>query len=922
MARFILWDTSDTSLLRRATSTRQYRAKDLPDWLAEHRDWVLETGDRVFRDGYDGRESPAVSPSPTDDARFGELLELLHREGIRDEPGVLERLALWCAHLREDAREELANHLAGATKLAFDRTTRPREPALCRQLAAAAERERPLSFGNRVALARLAAPHAPETYVALMARTDMKTEAAVDAHVEELCAHRDAPGFEPAFRALVAALEVDEREHVYGALDKRPGAAGLLVHVAAVEVTRSHTAHSDLAKCCGRLATRDVEPLLLYLVEHGHRHALSPAVAALKVCGSRDAVPALERAAKGAWSPSVRTEARQAIADASPRPPSDSPAAERLRAVVAGQADPTGWIFDERQLLDQCVEQRAKDDAPTTLAPDRVDALMGVLRSHLAALEGAPGRDPTNLVSCAWLLRHPPLSDHADAVPRLLDLLELEVRPIRFAARISLLDLAERGALRLSREAQERLLRQLDDPVWTAQSRVEIAAMGLPAASRRWAEVSPADAEPERLQRILCRLPASDETRSALASLYAAVDVTRRRGLLRQVEAGWDAALLPVWSDVGRHGVPATQRAVVDLCRRLGDVAAEPFMLEVLANSPDESVRGAAMDALGDFGTIAALDALVAVQGPLAQRGAAAAEAIRARHLAAGGPGDGALSLPEAPDDGGGLALVAAQLPEELAGVELGRPATDEPDEAAAATAWRAADAARSAWDRLAAPPRRVPWSIRLTTALLCGERGAFWAWAFLIPVVVGPLVLPLRQMNGGGLAVVGLVWLAVAWVLFSWARDGVKRGRRQLRALRDGVATYAKRERVQRHTTRSKSGNTSTTGWTYHFALEGEDGRTYPHEQYVSGSRQKARLEDDEREPVLYLVDADGKPHSVVMCGALSAAEIRDDGRLRVRPWPLAKTLVLPPTALALAAAWLLHDLHAGAGWLARALG
>jgi len=393
------------------------------------------------------------------------------------------------------------------------------------------------------------------------------------------------------------------------------------------------------------------------------------------------------------------------------------------------------------------------------------------------------------------------------------------------------------------------------------------------------------DAPPEETHRRLLGRPADESGQAALAALYEGLEPTLLRGLLRRIEGGSDPGFLPVWCALAREAAPSTRKAALEAIGRLLEGAVEAVMVERLVEEGDPAIRRVAVDWLGARGSRDSLEALVTIdwRGPaLAAAARGAAAAIRAR-LPADDLPTGALSLSASDAAEGALS--------EAVGAAAGEGALSEaaPAVASPAAAPPEEEARRGSlgrWERLTAPPRRVPLSVHWVATSWLGT-GRVSALA----VVGGFLLFPLWVCSGDALATASvsggapppIAWLSAAVVaaLIGAARlQGWWRAGELLRCLREGVPSTGRLVETETKVEKTGKGRPYTLRRRV-FEILGEDGRHHRHAMRWSAGG--AALEDEPLEPVLFIPDRQGGPTDLRLCDDLTWIRLDERGQLGV---------------------------------------
>lgn len=776
-----------------------------------------------------------------------------------------------------------------------------------RQLALAAEREELFSHGERLTLASLAFPAAPEPLLALLPGTSFKTTKAAKTYLRRILREEGSPHRVPALVALLGALTAEQCREIY-ALDeglRGPGGPGPLALALLDHAAAHHRAtHSELLERLRGAFGEDAEPLVAWVIAHGHPWALPGALRGLEAWSAEGTPPTLECApalALAAEHPDPALAARAAallsLAEATRRPPRAGPIPDALRARLGRRTPQDGWTWAERHRVYQAWAH-LKDTAPAP--PQLQHTLLQIARARFDAERGPTAGEPPPrahyLEISLALCGAPAFMEHPDALPLLLDAVEGgRGAGVRQAATRALASRRAAGAPPLTPAQRARVAAACARPGWTLSALRSLAPVGAPEADGCLAELvarSGGAAEAQALHRMLLSGPGSAPWCAALEALYRGQEDPVVRGLLEQIGPEAAPGYLPAWLALARTAVPSTRRAAVAAIGRLG-AAGEPALIERLQEDPDPAVGAAAVAALEAAGTRGALEALGKAGRALAPAARRAAGAIRARYPAAEGAA-GALSV-ASPGEAGAVSLARG-----AAGALSLEASSPRPPAAPPASAAPPARSDPDLWASLAAAPRRIP--ISLPAVLLLREvtdtAGVLTlAGPFLIAAALGCAGLPLTQLLGGE-PFSPVAWLisAATVSLCGLSLAGLARSARQeIRFLRHALpsrAALVQREVREQTIRRGRQRPLEVTQHRYHFDVLCEDGRLRRHS--LPWGERRGELESPEGEPVLYRPGPDGGVRELRFCDQLPQLAVGPGGALRIRPRALLKAALL----------------------------
>lgn len=359
----------------------------------------------------------------------------------------------------------------------------------------------------------------------------------------------------------------------------------------------------------------------------------------------------------------------------------------------------------------------------------------------------------------------------------------------------------------------------------------------------------------------------------AISRLWAASSWMTQRILLKTLDSADHAPLLPELVELGKTATsPATQRVALDACARIGHVAAEPLVLEML-DSPIRALRLAAARAAAAVATrrsIARLHELV--EDETIQLKATAMEAIEAieeRYPASKFATRGGLTLAEGDSIRGALSVAVGDDGALSLYDEVERALEREPAAPSSSTetslATRASDAVMPAWYALQPAPRKVPLGGVL-------ELHTIHSLPAAISVIAMMMVGTFIWIPEGMLIPHTWIGLMVAFISFTL---GHSKARMHARALRDGIPTMAEFREMRQY----KNGNDNVV-YEYTFEYMTEEGELATSKRTFRTRR--TRFEDAKPDPMLYL-PGEGDAE-IVLLDEFQAIHVDKTGKLNTR--------------------------------------
>lgn len=819
-------------------------------------------------------------------------LELLHSPVLRDRRDVLELLVRAAQDLDPFGDESVANTLAGCLTLAVRQTALELDDDLRRGLSAAGKREEAFGWGSCVTLTVLSYPYDPDRVIEVLRGTSFKAKSdTILKHHRWFIRHASGARFAEVLATFYDEIGDASIAFAFDDLGEENARQleDALLAIAEYFSTHHSWAERELCQLVARLELRDAAPLVAWIIRDGHRLALDEAIAALGALGSPEWSEVLEVPRERAWSPETRRAAEEARAALSQRSElAGRTLHDRLAALLEERPEPTGFDFDERQLLDVCtkgVEGSDDDEAQARVDGDVVEEFFEMFSRKLRQHEDEPELDEGNLRQAIWVASEPPFAFSPRADSQLTRaLLSHYDGETRNGALGSLFYLAKHGRLQPSEHVRERLMEQAHSGHWSGRRLLQILTCALPDSRGEWVaqidELGGFNDVPHEEHVHLLNLPSREKARALLELFYARCDETQFRGLMRKLDVAAYEPFLPIWVGMVGQVSASTRKLLVQRIAEAELLTAEPFLQQVVSDGgEDVSVRATAAWALGKVGSRLSLAALLEAQQVRALRKDAteAIEAIEARYPAADfAAGQGALSL--AGDGGvrGALSLMGADegaisLYEEVqAALEAPRSSAgeDRAPSVALARSHQRADIAR-----LSAPPRSV-WRARIAYIFL--GHSLFDLFGVLF-IYFGILTSAFAVANDGTLWCTAISLLIGAVWLYSNYADA--RTSRYIRALRSGYVAMG--EKTGRRVTIDRSGESETKTYHYDFRFMAENGEYYTFTQDEEDLR--AALEDESEEPILYVPDRDGEPTVKLPLDAIRLVRIDRKGRLRL---------------------------------------
>ena len=576
--------------------------------------------------------------------------------------------------------------------------------------------------------------------------------------------------------------------------------------------------------------------LLAWYALHGNGSDERAQLTALEGFRGPHIEEAIQVLASQSRTSAVRAHAAKLLSQDLSGPPPQDPLSQAVDEIIDGRSDPGGVDYAGRQLIHHAWCEAMDESDSASIDDAERGELIRLAHRLLDDIEAAA--ETSDLT--AWFLYLTRILSSAPWAHR-DDRRDVLVRALRQTAHGSvqrdalkqLWRMAAGGRLRLD----EAIIEALEgDPAPGKDSRGLLAKLRLPLNADSFRSQVKlgrlGDAPPIGLQRHILAQPPTSTAKAGLVALYEVCTETQRRGLLMGLEPPVDPGFVPIILAIANQGSPQTATAAIAALGRCG-----PWEI----NGALHGLRGKStgLD-----------DAIEQAIAELTARWSESTDAVA-----------GALALVKS--DGGELAF-----------------ATDEALGSPAQTGLVLSLAPDNPFDRMASPPRGVPFVGQLFTWVLANNRwNIVWSWLMAMGVTIA--LSPNAKFSTGLTAAVigGLGFLGNHFLSGTWG---------QLRLWKRGRTTWA--EESEPRTTRRGSGRNATTTYYYTYAFVAEDGRTYTLKDSDTEVRPKSQGADIR---VLYLpTKTGGAGHR--RRAVLGPLVLSPDGTLRPRWRSLIWVLVV----------------------------
>lgn len=803
-------------------------------------------------------------------------LELIADDLLVKTPGALDIVSTFASEGYTWSSDDLENALAFAVSRLCESaeiiTYSQREA-----LWAASSRENIFGWGRCVRFAVFSYPHDPNATIARLKETEF-TDRAVSprTYLEwflrftegELLDHTIA-----AISALFMNASTTLIARLFDELDDRALVQDGLPLMAPWTMQHPRWSQREFCQMCQRLELRVAAPALRWIVSNGHRSALVAACEALESLGSTRDVSALKLVSDDAWDQETAEVARRALqASRYRQPPSASHVYLQLDTLAERTEEPTGWSFEERQLLDLCSRGCVTNSQASALAKldeDTIDTFHELFADRVRRYCQDPDvYESSNINQGVWLSSEAPFDRGLHAAKALIQLIDSPKveDETKSNALESLFHIAGHGQLRLDEDLAETVGRLANSTPWQGRKRLQLLTCALPYDLDDWLEAIDAvngfDDIPKHEHHHILQIEDDAKARACLVSFYNLCDEMRLRGLLSELDMSAHARFFPIWIRLTATVSASTRKLIAARLAATESLLVEPYFQAVAQDAAeDQQIRVAAIEALGQFGGRLCIAALLDAQGTRALRASATAAiaSIEARFPAAEYASRGSLSLAEAGELSGALTQMGAgegdisiyQDVLEAARFKGTRPVGEPREATDGADALVARREQRIDVARLSAPPRSI-LTIRFTYALVGTdllETSSFYAICIGLTIVLSVL--------GSGVASMicpGLILIYGLGMLFAGLTSD--RNKADLELLKRGY--IAPGRLLETWTRKEGSSDSQTTVHGYKFEFMAESGRT--HTFTHKANRALRALTDEEHEPILYILGDDGE--------------------------------------------------------------
>lgn len=678
---------------------------------------------------------------------------------------------------------------------------------------------------------------------------------------------------------LVNALTLAIPDELVASLLKQvstPEAASFLCEALGERILIERRWHGlELFDLFSRTASLDAAPVIAWIALEGSPHHTERACELLTTIGSRDDLAALDLVRELAWNPSCVATASIARSECSEREPPTSARYTSLRALASRHRAPSGWTFQERQTmhhfesLSELGPRRTRSKRPPE---DVVDEFYRILSDKVTLLSDTASTQNLEDIDAAFSHVMSTSGSYPERARSLAHIaLAASNGRLGELAVDTLYGLAIRGELRTTPEDADRYISSSSTYDSNDPQHAMLLVCALPHHLDAYTDFIDAfgfDLVPHQTHRHILNSTDPDLSKSALEAFYTRCSETQLRGLFASLDVTDFEHLFPTWIQLAHRVTPSTRQIINARLAETMSRALEPYFARTAEDQDeDHQIRSDAILALGQVGTRASVALLAKLESERRYRAAAstALERIEDRYPASEYADAGSLSL--AADDGHAGALSEVHDTEHALSLYREDRVTARAEHNPAPSEPAALERAQRAdISRLAAPPRDTNM-ITVTYAAL----GSSWRRVIATPLfafgTAGTILLnpidPTLSLLPLSLTTLGIMAFVASLVDFQPRED--------LKLLKYGYIGMARLVNIETEWTGLGTQRKPTHHYTFRYTTEAGSPRDLVH----STGSLAPELEDEELEPILYILDDDNNVSLERPLDAITRAQI-----------------------------------------------
>ena len=829
--------------------------------------------ERAYKTYY--KDATNRPPDSYSHAAMRTALDLIADEVLVETPGALDLLSTFASEGYTWNSDDLENSLA----FAISRVCESAKVITYKQREAlwqASTRKSIFGWGRCVRFSVFSFPHDPDATIKLLEQTEFTdTAIAPITYLKWFLRFTDNERTSDAIDALFLNASATLISDTFDGLHDRELVKYGLPLMLPWVLKKPLWSQREFCQMCARLSLHVSVPALRWIALYGHRIALQASCEALKTLGSSDDLDVIKKVSREAWDPEITKMARAVMVELrTEQPHKPTQLSREIQELVDGIDEPTGWSFEERQLLDLCsrgCDTNASKNADAKLDDAKIAAFHELFADKVRRYRRAPESfEDSNLRQGIWVASEAPFDRDLHSARALIQLMDSPrvSDTMRGLALGSLFHISAHGQLWLDDDLARTVDRLARNKVWKGRKKLQLLTCALPYSLDTWLaaleEVEGFNDVPIEEHHHILQITDDDEAKKCLVSFYNLCDEMRLRGVLSETDMTSHARFFPIWIQLTSTVSASTRKVIAERLASTESLLVEPYFQAVVCDATeDQQVRVAAIDALGVFGGRLSIAALMEAQGARALRAPAtrAIASIEERFPASEYASRGSLSIADSGDLSGALTQMGASegdisIYQDVLDATRSKD-TRSPDDSSTGTSPRHADGlvARSEQRvdiaRLAAPPRSLPM-VRVTYALVGTD---FFETSGFLAMCIG-LTLVLSVLGGDLSSMICPGLILLYGLLMCFASLTADESKADLELLRNGFIAPGKL--LEKWTREEGSSDSKTTVHCYKFEFLAESGQT--HTFTHNSNRALKRLTDEVHEPILYLLGDDGE--------------------------------------------------------------